>query len=222
MSALDGSISVGGAQVQKKHIAVAGAAAAGVVGYAWWKRRASAPAGDESPDYYADLRTGSDVPSDAYVNPGGGGASSPAGDDDPAPNSDPEWARRAVEMLTWYEPGHVSAVLGKYLARQPLTTEEAQLVREVWAQLGPPPSGQIAIIPAGSNATPVPTNPVPAKYVNIAKGFDWNRFIEWLRRKNYDPGHTMTMAKLDALNPGWIAQNVKDGKVIRAGRVRIA
>lgn len=150
-------------KVKKSYVAIAGAAVAGIVGWAWWSRRASAaPAAPSEP--VADPRTGSEGSGGGYVNPGGIEPDPPSGDG--APRTDQEWIARALEKVTWYEPGFLSSALAKYLDKKPVKPAEADLIREVWAHVGKPPSGSIPIIPEGTTATP-PTGVVLGAPTNL-------------------------------------------------------
>lgn len=136
------------------------AAVGGVVIYAYWSRRKSDQAAS-APDYYADLRTGSETPNDDFVNPAPNNSGNPGSEGTGAPRTDEEWARRTVERLSWYEQGYVSQVTGKYLARQPVTPDEATLIREAWAQVGRPPGNQPIIPVTGAPGPTPPTPPTP-------------------------------------------------------------
>lgn len=132
------------------------AAVAVIAGYAYWKRSATGGAAAE-PSYYADLRTGSDTGSDAYEGANDsvtGTAGSSYYDDLPAvPTTDQQWTAAVVNSLTYYEPGYLYGVLGKYLARQPLSIDEATVIRSAWAAVGRPPGNQ-QILTATDTSTP--------------------------------------------------------------------
>lgn len=159
MSVVEGTVDVPVVgKTKKAYVAVAVALVAGIVGWAWYRRQDGAAA-DGDASFYADTRTGSELPTDTYTNPGSnadGQSGTGIGGDSTwhAPSTDPEWAQDALERLTWYEPGFVSATVGKYLARQPLTSGEQTLIREIWAQIGRPPGNQPIVT--------TPNVPVPA------------------------------------------------------------
>lgn len=149
------------------------AAVAVIAGYAYWKRAAGS--GDTAePSYYADLRTGSDTGSDAYEGADdsvSGTSGSSYYDSLPAvPTTDQQWTAAVVNSLTYYEPGYLYGVLGQYLARQPLSTDEATVIRAAWAAVGRPPGNQ-QIITATDTSTPgtskVPAAPTGLKLVRI-------------------------------------------------------
>lgn len=154
-------------KVKTAYVYAGFALVAGIAGYAWWRRSQDTGPSVADPTY-VDTRTGSDLPSSGYVNPApdnaDGQSGTGIGGDSvwKAPNTDQEWAQQAIERLTWYEPGYVSSVTGKYLARQPIDSTEANVVREAWAQIGQPP-GRQPIVPkstgTGVTPTPKPTTP---------------------------------------------------------------
>jgi hypothetical protein len=147
----------------KKQYAIAGVVAvAGIVGFAWY-RRSRTPADPAASDPYADTRTGSELPTDKYTNPAPNG-SGDSGSGWKAPTTDVEWAQAVVEKLSWYENGFVSATVGKYLARQVLTTDEQTLIREAWAQVGHPPGNQ----PIVTQTTTPPPPPVTGAELGAA------------------------------------------------------
>ncbi len=150
-------------KVKRVYVFGAVAAVAVIVAVAYWRRSQGGGGGEVATDYYADLRTGSDTGSDAYE----GAKDSVTGDSGSAaydaipktPTTDQEWTAAVVNSLTHYEPGYLYGVLGKYLARQPITTDEAAVVRAAWAAIGRPPGGQ-QIITAAETSTPgTPTTP---------------------------------------------------------------
>lgn len=87
----------------------------------------------------------------------------------------PGWTAAVVEALgQTTDPGAITAALGDYLARIPLTADEAVIVREAWALEGYPPGGPTTytLASAGTSSpggsppvtTPPPT-PAPPKTV---------------------------------------------------------
>jgi hypothetical protein len=156
-------------KVKTGYVLIGGALVAGIAGYAWWKhQQAAADPTVDSADggLYADTRTGSELPTDGYTNPApnaDGVSGTDIGGDSVfhAPNTDQEWAQQAIERLSWYEPSYVSAITGKYLARQPLTATEADVIREAWAQIGHPPSNQLIITASTGTGTTTPPATTP-------------------------------------------------------------
>lgn len=216
MTALEGTTDVPVVgKVKKQYVIAAGALVAGIVGYAWWKRRAGATAPADAVDggLYADTRTGSELPTDTYTNPApnaDGQSGTGIGGDSVwhAPSTDQEWAQQALERLSWYEPGYTSAVVGKYLARQPTTPEEQTLIREAWAQIGHPPGNQ----PLITSSTPAAATMVAPTGLHVyGIGRDWVQ-VDWNDvngAKAYDVaaigpklgGHKATVATSSATVP---------------------
>lgn len=123
-------------EVETRWLWVAGAAVAGIVGYAWWARSRGGPIGA---DVTVDPATG------AGEDGGGRPLSPPPGGTvdltDGSINTNEEWANEVVQRLgeVGYEPGFVATAVGKYLARQPLNPDEVDVVRTAWALVGRPP-----------------------------------------------------------------------------------
>src|SRR3982751_5507662 len=74
MTGLQGDVTVPVVgRTKKAYVAIAGAAVAGLVGYAYWRRRQDqgaqlAPDGSDG-GLYVDTRTGSALPTDTFTNP---------------------------------------------------------------------------------------------------------------------------------------------------------
>jgi hypothetical protein len=153
----------------RKYVFGAAAVVAVIVGYAYWRRAAGA-AEAATPDYYADLRTGSDTGSDAYTGASdsiSGSSGTAAYDSTPrAITTDQEWVAAVEAQLTYLEPGYLATTLGKYLARQPLTSDEADVIRAAWAARNKPPSNP-PIILASSSSTPGTTSTIPGKVTGL-------------------------------------------------------
>jgi hypothetical protein len=210
VSALEGTTTLPVVGTTKRsYVAVGVALVAGIAGWAWYKRVNGSDTSGDPASYYADTRTGSEVPNDAYVNPApnaDGQSGTGIGGDSVfhAPNTDPEWAQATVDKLSWYEPGYVSATVGKYLARQPLTADEQTLIREAWAQLGHPPGNQ----PILASATGTGTGTSNPPRVALPAGQGWTRVKPGDSIAGIAKRTGITVAKLYALNrltPGeWV------------------
>lgn len=145
-----------------------------IVGYAYYKRSAGGGGTAEEPSYYADLRTGSDTGSDAYEGANdsiSGTSGSSSYDSLPATiSTDQQWTAAVVNQLTYLEPDYLYGILGKYLARQGLSADEAAVVRSAWAAVGRPPGGQQIILATdGSTAgtSKTPAAPTGLKVTNL-------------------------------------------------------
>lgn len=202
--------------VKKQWLLIGGAAAAGVVGYAWWRHyRAgadgAATAAELDPayaDYQSGLYTGgagTTTPGIAYTPPG-----NDVDPNDLPPTTNAAWTTRGVDYLQnlGFDPQLVAVTLGKYLAKVPLTQAEADIVRTVEGAIGKPPIGEFRIIMVGSppagggggEPTVPETASVPANY-NI---YQWCYEISQAYRITYD------LNRMRALNPG-IDQGIKWG-----------
>jgi len=144
-------------KVPKQWVFVGLAAVGGIVAYAWWRNRQTAVE-PINPDALPEDR----VPPDTVEV--GTGVSESAG----RPLTNSEWAQAATDRMVelGYDTVTVSSAIGKYLSRQPLSGDEATLIRTVLGQLGPPPDGDfpVTLAPSGST-TPPPTTTVGHKYV---------------------------------------------------------
>lgn len=146
-------------RVKKQWVIASGALVAGIVGVAWWRRRQTAAAAAAVP--VVDPTTGTNSRNPTYSNPNP--VVSPDSTAQLPPANDQEWTQRVMAALNWFEPGFLGDVLGKYLGRQPLTVEEAAVVRVAWAVSGKPPSNtQIVLATTGSTpgTTPPPDTSV--------------------------------------------------------------
>jgi len=78
--------------------------------------------------------------------------------------TDDAWLRITVERLTTagWNTQAATIALSQYLARQPLTPAQIEIVRAGIGLSGRPPGGQYAIIPMPVKGTPSPTPTVPA------------------------------------------------------------
>jgi LysM repeat protein len=148
-------------QVSKTWLYVGGAVVAGIVGYAYWKRR------QQSAVVGVDTTTGSVGGSDSFQNPVPGASGSDVIDTGTGgkPTTNDAWANAALEALGgFYDGPFVVTTLGKYLSGQPLTQDEAQLVRSAWALVGHPPDDKPILLVGGGSTpgTPPPSSPPPA------------------------------------------------------------
>lgn len=147
--------------VEKKWVYVGGAAIAGFVGYAYWNKSRVDAAESEVSDYTTDTDYAMDSGVDEYVNPGGSQA--PVVEDYvTAPTTNAEWYQKALAFLvdTGFDPIESAFALGRYLARQSLTSTQANMIRAASGHLGPPPVGDYPItVTPGTPSTPTPTTP---------------------------------------------------------------
>lgn len=200
------TIDVPGVGPTKSGYVYAGVAASlAVIVYAWWKRRNAAPAVDPNA-----------ILADPMLTQNSGGTTTPGisttvssevpdpGSLPPTTNSD--WAQRATTILVntlGYDPQTVAQAIGDYLARQPLSTTEANLIRVAWGQLGRPPVGDFPIntTPSSGGTSPPPApNPV---YSVVLPGYHVDPWIEDVNKgfSSTAPGvHALTFDSLVAMN----------------------
>jgi hypothetical protein len=154
--------------VPRKGVAAGVATVAGIVGYAYWRRRGSSGVAVVDPGVTSDATAAASPNGDiGYTNPAPAGAV-PDSTVLPAPTTNPEWTMRVTEDLETqgWDPTLIATVIGKYLSRAPLTTSEQVLVRAAWAYEGRPPESPPPIIAATETPT-VPTTTKPASTVPL-------------------------------------------------------
>jgi len=145
--------------VEKKWVYIGGAFVVGIVGYAYWNKSRADAAESEVSDYTEGPGYAMDSGVDEFVNPGGSQA--PVEEDYvTAPTTNAEWAQKAVGVLvdTGYDPIEAATAVGRYLARQTLSSTQANMIRAASAQLGPPPVGDYPITITSTTPT-TPTTP---------------------------------------------------------------
>jgi hypothetical protein len=150
------TITIAGKTIPKNALLIGGAAAIGMIGYAYWRRSGSG--GGSSSDTGGDPNAGIDPSTgQAYADEFGGGMNySGLGIYDPATGSylssygsqtvtqvstNAQWAQAAQAYLTQqgYDPKTVSAAIGKVLTGQPVTAEEAAIWAAAVGFEGEPP-----------------------------------------------------------------------------------
>lgn len=152
--------------VDRRWVYAGAAGAAGVLGYAWWTRAGAAPTDIEATEQgaYDALGfplTGTDeyTPPTIVAGTGAGSGGVPAG----TITTNGEWTQHAIEILTTYgvDPTPASSALGKFLAREPLSAAEADIVRQALGVAGYPPVGGPwsikTAVPGAATAMPAPT-----------------------------------------------------------------
>lgn len=135
--------------VKKSYLLVGGAAAAGIVGYALYKRRQNTAAAQQSganaQSALDQAMTPADYSSGSTVN--STTSTSLAGS---LPVDNGTWYDTAIQkmQLAGYDPGVVSAAIAKWEAHQPLTQDEANIVNAARAAVGedPPQGGPFPVI----------------------------------------------------------------------------
>lgn len=224
--------------VEKKWVYIAAAATAGIVGYAYWNKSRAEAAESEVSDYTEGPGYAMDSGVDEYVNPGG---SQPPVEEDyvSAPTTNAEWAQKAVAILveTGYDPIEASLAVGRYLARQTLTSTQANMIRAASAQLGPPPVGSYPITVTPTTPTkpddpkppvikppvkppvkPPTVKPKPpsGKYVTVTRWPLPGSSLWSIASREYKDGRKWTRIWNDSRNAG-LKNARKDPKKIRPG-----
>jgi hypothetical protein len=146
--------------VDKKWVLVAVAGGATFVGIMWWRRfQASKSAGAA----VVDPATGSVGASGSYLNPAPVVANDTVNQPPAAAATNQEWTQRVIADLgnIGLDASFVSAVIGKYLAGQQVTNDEASVIRQAWAFEGKPPGGPSFINLGTGSSTPGTTTPPP-------------------------------------------------------------
>lgn len=165
-----------------------GAAVVGViVAYAYYKRSHAAAtastAATTTPDPNSiDPATGITYGEEAAA--AAAGSSGSAGYNNPNPaasgynsvsgvstiSTNLDWSNAVTTALETlgYDSGFIGSTLGKYLAGQPLTADEAALIRTAWAYVGKPPSGSTGINLGGTTTPPAGTTTPPAAVKRLA------------------------------------------------------
>lgn len=120
--------------VKKQYVYVIGAAVAGFIAYAWWRAGSGGAALEpEFADETLPDNTGTTPPvvTDPRVDV----------DDRVGFVDNAGWSQAATDRLValGYDAQAVSNALGKFLQRQPLTSQEAVIARAALGQLGQPP-----------------------------------------------------------------------------------
>jgi hypothetical protein len=177
-----GTVKLPGVGPVKKVYLYVGIGAVGVLAaYLMWRRQQDAAAADEVPAD-ADLGTGLTTPDggDVYQGANAGGAPTADPDITPMPSTNVEWTQQVLDYFNWLEPGFVSSTVGKYLARVPLSADEADFIRQAWAARGKPPEGPTNFTlttdgnTTGSTTTPsVPAGLTVTSATATAIALDW-------------------------------------------------
>lgn len=163
-------------EVPTKYAYAGVAVIVGIVGFAYYKRRQSASAASAStaaPDpnavdpatgltYAQEQAAGSvgSLGSTGYSNPNPNAVGYSTVSGTGAITTNMDWSAAVSSALgnLGYDPTFIASTIGKYLASQPLTADEAALIRVAWAYEGKPPSGPTNIVNPPT-PTPVPTPP---------------------------------------------------------------
>lgn len=145
-------------KVPRRVVIIGGAAVVVIVGYAYvYRSRIGKPA---TP--VVDPALGSIGGDGSYTNPAPHttvpGTIDTTGGEGILTND--QWGTAVISDLSGlWDATFVAVAIGRYLAGEPLTTDEANVVRTAWARRGHPPQGNIGIVLVQSNSTPGTPNP---------------------------------------------------------------
>jgi hypothetical protein len=175
-----GTVKLPGIGPVKKVYVYVGVGAVGVLAaYIMWRRQQAAA--DVTPAD-ADLGDGltTAAGSDVYQGATAGGAATADPDITPMPTTNVEWTQQILDYFNWLEPGFVSSTVGKYLARVPLSADEADFIRQTWAARGKPPEGPAnftlttdANTPGGTTMPSVPAGLKVTSVTTSSVALDW-------------------------------------------------
>lgn len=150
--------------VERKYVWYGLGAAGIIAAWYWWRQRMASASSTATDPNAIDPLTGLPYSAEqsgdtGFVNP------------NPVTSIDTRTGNGITDNQAWVadvidklgnigqDPSFVGAVLGKYLASQPLTLEEAAVVRMAWAFSGKPPNGPNSFTLATTSSTPGGTTP---------------------------------------------------------------
>jgi hypothetical protein len=209
--------------VERRWVIGVGVGVGGYVLYRYWKAAHATPAADAS---LIDPQTGlpyatENLSGGGYVNPNPVTSVDTSTGNEVRTNQ--EWVSAVTADLTTnagMDPSWVSSVLGDYLARQPLTSDQAATVRQAWAFRGKPPEGPDTYALATGTSTPGggSTDPTPAT-AGVSAGAPVVATISGWQAQ----GWNVTLDGLEALNSGLVISNIRwDQHGNRAGDTWVA
>jgi len=145
-------------QTSRRTLIIGGATVAVIVGVAYLYRARRRSSGTV---VAADPATGT-ATGGAYVNPAPSRTLDPTQGEEGLITTDDEWVNAVAPMLISadWDAQFVYLTLGKYLAGEELSSDEAALVRAAWGMKGKPPSGR-GIVLANSGGGSPGNNPPP-------------------------------------------------------------
>jgi hypothetical protein len=127
------------------------------------------------------------------------------------PTSNDQWAQKALTLMSNWDPIFVQTALGKFLAGQPLTSDEANAVRVAEALAGPPPVGNLTIVmqttasAPGADNTPAPTTPAPITVPDTLTPPVGANLYDWTYQVSQQYHISLDLNSLRALNGGMAA-----------------
>lgn len=156
----------GAGKVDKRIVWGIVAAGAVAVGYLYFRNSGVTSTDDIAVDPESGLIYDTSTGAGGYVNPNPHASGSGDVDTSTTPDTSVEWADLATSKLLELgvaEPGVIASAIGKYLASVPLTTDEAQIIRQAWAYAGKPPGGPTTYTLVTTGSTPGNRLPIPRR-----------------------------------------------------------
>lgn len=162
-----GTITIAGKAMNKNVVYFGGAAALGIVAYAWYRNGQEGPQILTADPNLAPVAEPTDIPGFSVYGP----------DNARIPQTNAEWYDLVISKAQsiGVDAAAMGTAIGKYLGRQPLTKAEIELVRMAIASSGNPPEGgpyniiEVAsggitppVIPPVTPVGPITVPPVPA------------------------------------------------------------
>lgn len=219
-----GTVKLPGIGPVKKVYVYVGVGAVGVLAaYLMWRRQEAE--GDELPAD-ADLGEGLTTPgagSDVYQGANAGGAPTADPDIQAMPTSNVEWTQQVLDYFSWLEPGFVSSTIGKFLARVPLSADEADFIRQAWAARGKPPEGppNFTLTTDGNNpgSTTTPSVPAGLKVGTVTASsiaLDWTDSADALSYEVYRNGSKVGSPTASAYTDSGLASGTSYSYTVKA------
>lgn len=155
-------------KVPRTAVYAGGAAVAGIVAYAWWTAGTTDEALEAPPEGVDAF--GNPLPGAGdYVPPTVTNSNVDVDDGAPAVRTNDQWSDVVVQKLieSGFDAGAVRVALGRFLARQPLSPAQYEIVLAALGAAGPPPVGSFTPIQAGGGGAAVAL-PAPGGIVGTA------------------------------------------------------
>lgn len=127
------------------------------------------------------------------------------------PTSNDQWMQKALALMPNWDPVFVETALGKFLAGQPLTSDEANAVRVAEGLAGPPPVGNLTIVmqttasSPGTDSAPSTPAPQPVNVPDTLTPPEGVNLYDWCYQVSQQYHISLDLNGLRALNGGMAA-----------------
>jgi hypothetical protein len=144
--------------MNRQMITIVIAISVGIVGFAFWRNRSAGTAAAAAAQSATDAAL---TPATDFT-PAPTGDSTVSSDTSTQPSTNAQWTQQAISYLSsvGFDPSAVATALGLYLARQPVTSDQAAIINDARASTGEPPTGGpyplVTGLP-GATTTPPPS-----------------------------------------------------------------